>query len=114
MANPISSDLPNFSKQLIKETVQGVIKVLAKDNPFSQLVFNTPQAAQYLNTSPSFLTRLRAKGKGPPYIQIESAIRYRRTDIDAWLSQQVIQPANDSQPFLEPPQCSPHMLETEE
>ena len=97
MTDSIPSDLPRFSKQLIEKTVPAVIKELAKGNPFSQSVFNTPQAARYVNTSPSFLTRLRSQGKGPPYIQIESAIRYRSSDIDAWLGQRVTQPANDSQ-----------------
>jgi len=97
MTNSIPSDFSRFSKQLIEETVPAVIKEFAKSHSFCQSVFNTRQAAQYLNTSPSFLTRLRAKGKGPPYIQIESAIRYRSSDIDAWLGQRVTQPANDSQ-----------------
>ena len=114
MADSIPSDFFSFSKQLIEETVHAVIKNLAKDNSFSQSVFKTPQAAKYLQLSPSFLTRLRAKGKGPPYIHIESAIRYQRSDIDDWLGQRVTKPAHDSQTFQGTPQFYPQARKKKE
>lgn len=92
MADPNYSSLPPFTKQLIEETVQAVIKELEKSNLFPESLFDTPQTAQYLNTSASLLSLLRAKDKGPPYVQIESAIRYRRSDIDNWLGHLVIRP----------------------
>ena len=30
-------------------------------------------------------TKWRAKAKGPPFIRVGRLIRYRRSDIDAWL-----------------------------
>lgn len=87
MPDPNCSSPSHFSKQLITETVQAVLKELAKDNPFAQLVFNTPQAARFLKISPSLLACLRAKNKGPRYLKIESAIRYKRCDIEDWLAE---------------------------
>ena len=108
------SSLSPSPTQFITETVQAVLKEVEKGRPFSPSLFTTPQAARYLNTSASFLASLRAKGKGPPYIQIESAIRFLRSDIDAWLSQQVIQPANDSQSFVTLQQFAPPKRTTPE
>ena len=51
MPDPNYSSLPPFTKQLIEETVQAVIKEFEKSNPFPQSLFDTPQTAQYLNTS---------------------------------------------------------------
>lgn len=30
-------------------------------------------------------TKWRAKGKGPPFIKLGRLVRYRRSDVDAWL-----------------------------
>ena len=92
MSAPFQTQLSDFTTCLIEKTVQTVLEQLAQAHPVFRSVFDTKQAAQYLSASPSFLNRLRSKGKGPPYIQIESAIRYQRIDIDAWLSNHVMQP----------------------
>lgn len=46
------------------------------------------QAAKYLGSAPSSLYQLKHKNEGPKYYQpggIYTAIRYRASDLDAWL-----------------------------
>ena len=48
----------------------------------------TPQAAQYLDVSESFLEKKRVFGDGPPYSKIGRSVLYRRAALDAWLTEQ--------------------------
>ena len=51
-------------------------------------VMTTKQAAEYLQISERTLQRWRDEGRGPKYIQPEpKVIRYRESDITAWLEQ---------------------------
>ncbi|MCC6798186.1 MAG: helix-turn-helix domain-containing protein [Candidatus Hydrogenedentes bacterium] len=51
------------------------------------------EACQYLNVSRSFLARSRMEGRregrtpGPPYIKINTAIRYSFEDLSSWLKE---------------------------
>jgi excisionase family DNA binding protein len=44
------------------------------------------EAAQYLRSSTSTLAKLRVYGGGPDFTRIGKAIRYRRDDLDAWMT----------------------------
>lgn len=44
-------------------------------------VLTTQEAAQLLGVHPKSLERMRAQGKGPKYVRIGKAIRYRRSDL---------------------------------
>ena len=47
----------------------------------------TVEAAFLLGLSPRTVEALRLRGGGPPYIQItQKAVRYRRRDLDAWIT----------------------------
>jgi predicted DNA-binding transcriptional regulator AlpA len=50
--------------------------------------FTTIEAAAYLKLSRQYLegARHRADGKGPPFIKLDRAVRYRRGDLDAWMA----------------------------
>jgi predicted DNA-binding transcriptional regulator AlpA len=48
--------------------------------------FNTKQAAEYLSLSYQYLEIARHKGTGPQYIKLAKAVRYRREDLDGWMS----------------------------
>lgn len=54
--------------------------------PTSPLV-TSRDAAAYLNVSESTLSRWRADEKGPPFLQLDGIIRYRRDALDAWLDE---------------------------
>jgi predicted DNA-binding transcriptional regulator AlpA len=47
-----------------------------------------PEAAAYIDMSPSWLQHSRVTGTGPKYLKIGNAVRYRTEDLDEWLAQQ--------------------------
>jgi excisionase family DNA binding protein len=47
------------------------------------------EAADYLRSSESTLAKKRLNGDGPPFVRIGRAIRYRRSDLDAWMARSV-------------------------
>jgi plasmid stability protein len=54
---------------------------------FTSPFLTTAEAAQYLRVSEAYLAHHRgpkAKG-GPPFLRLGHGIRYRRTDLDAWV-----------------------------
>lgn len=55
------------------------------------------QAADILQISPSTLQHLRVSGRkgraGPPWIKMGKSVRYRRSDLDAWIENQVVRPS---------------------
>lgn len=48
-------------------------------------IFTTPEAASYLRLAKPTLERFRTSGDGPRYCKLGGAVRYRRSDLDAWL-----------------------------
>jgi len=52
-------------------------------------LLNTPQAAQYLGLGKTTLEKARVYGKGPKYVRMGRAVRYRPADLDAWLEGRV-------------------------
>jgi excisionase family DNA binding protein len=46
---------------------------------------NQKQAAQFLGLSPRTLESWRLTGNGPAYIKVGRRVRYRRSDLEAWL-----------------------------
>ena len=46
----------------------------------------TPEAAAYLELSPRTLNTYRVTGAGPAFYRFGPLARYRRSDLDAWLS----------------------------
>jgi predicted DNA-binding transcriptional regulator AlpA len=52
------------------------------------------QAAILLNLSSRTLQAWRSKSVGPPFVRAGRAIRYRRSDILAWIETKVVMSAN--------------------
>lgn len=48
-------------------------------------IFNTREAAAYVRLGKPTLERFRISGDGPRYCKLGGAVRYRKTDLDAWL-----------------------------
>jgi hypothetical protein len=48
----------------------------------------TEEAGAYLKLAPQTLeaARHKADGSGPPYIKLPRAVRYRRSQLDAWMA----------------------------
>jgi predicted DNA-binding transcriptional regulator AlpA len=53
----------------------------AQDSPF----IDEKQLCADLGISSVTATKWRAKAAGPPYIKVGRLVRYRRTDVEAWL-----------------------------
>jgi predicted DNA-binding transcriptional regulator AlpA len=51
-----------------------------------------PEAAQYITLSRAYLRQARRKGRGPSYIKIGRAIRYRIADLDEFLNAHRVEP----------------------
>lgn len=50
-----------------------------------QNLLTTPKAAEYLGLSRNTLNRWRWDGRGPRYLKLGSAVRYRISDLDAFI-----------------------------
>ena len=51
----------------------------------------TIEAATYLGLSKSTTEKLRHFGGGPRYLKFGRAVRYRQQDLDAWLTDRLIE-----------------------
>jgi excisionase family DNA binding protein len=49
------------------------------------------EAAEYLRSSTSTLAKARMYKRGPLFVRIGRAVRYRQSDLDAWMSASVAQ-----------------------
>jgi predicted DNA-binding transcriptional regulator AlpA len=49
-------------------------------------LLETPAAAKYIDKSASWLNKARARGEGPRYVKIGGSIRYRPSDLDAYVT----------------------------
>lgn len=56
------------------------------------------QAAKYIGISEGALRLWRSEGKGPRHFRAgEKLVRYRRTDLDAWIEARLSAPAETGQ-----------------
>ena len=46
---------------------------------------NEREAADYLNVKPQTMAVWRCNGNGPKFVKLNRAVRYRLSDIEAWL-----------------------------
>ena len=53
-------------------------------------ILTTLEAAQYVRLGKPTLERARVTGEGPRYAKLGGAVRYRRADLDAWLSSRIV------------------------
>jgi excisionase family DNA binding protein len=47
-------------------------------------------AAKLLRLSERTLERLRLQGGGPPFVKAGRSVRYRESDLDAWIAARVV------------------------
>ena len=53
-------------------------------------ILTTPELAQEFNVAEITLRKWRLGGTGPRFIRVGANIRYRRSDIDAWLASRTV------------------------
>lgn len=54
--------------------------------------FTSRQAAQYLSISVKCLEKWRSLREGPPYVKLGRSVRYRRDDLDTYMTQRLVKP----------------------
>ena len=47
---------------------------------------DTSDLARRTKTSESYWNKMRVAGDGPPYVKVGRLVRYRRADVDTWIS----------------------------
>lgn len=52
------------------------------------------EAAEYLRSSTSTLAKARMHKRGPNFLRIGRAVRYRQSDLDAWMTASVAEDIN--------------------
>ena len=57
---------------------------------------DTAAAADYVGLSKSTLEKLRVFGTGPKYLKLNRAVRYRVSDLEAWLSQRIVSSTSEA------------------
>ena len=62
-------------------------------------ILDTAGAAEYLKLSTPTVERLRLTGNGPAFCKLtpgpRGSVRYRRTDLDAWLASRLVKSTSD-------------------
>ncbi len=57
----------------------------SNDNQAPPEFFDVKTLCAFLGISCVTATKWRAKAKGPPFIKVGRLVRYRRSDVEAWL-----------------------------
>lgn len=59
--------------------------------PTAPQLLRTPEAAAYTGLSVSSLTKFRCAGKGPRFVRLCGAVRYRPQDLDDWMAGGIVE-----------------------
>jgi excisionase family DNA binding protein len=62
----------------------------------SEIYYTACEAAEYLRSSQSTLAKLRLYGGGPVFTRIGRVIRYRRSDLDRWMSEKLTRSTSEA------------------
>jgi hypothetical protein len=80
--NAITTENPRFN---IQNKQRGGIMQTAEASAI-KAILNTKEAADYLTLKPATLEAWRCRGGGPVFVKLGKACRYRKEDLDAFLS----------------------------
>lgn len=58
-------------------------------------ILTTTEAAAYVRLSKPTMERFRLSGYGAPYVKLGGAVRYRKSDLDAWLESRRIRSTSE-------------------
>jgi len=73
----------------------------ADQNTVTAALLDTPEAAMYLgNLQPTTLEQWRWNGKGPKFIKLNRAVRYRRSDLDEFIERRIFGSTTEAQQTL--------------
>ena len=75
-----------LSPKQLEATLTNEIPYKAANSP----AVNTAGAAHYLSLAESTLEKARVSGSGPRYLKLGRAVRYRLSDLDAWMAERAV------------------------
>lgn len=58
-------------------------------------MLTVPQLSEWLGTTSGNLAQMRYLGTGPKFVKLGRAVRYRQSDVEAWLVAQTRQQTGD-------------------
>lgn len=61
-----------------------------------QDITDTRGAASYVKLSAVTLERFRLTGDGPAFCKLGKAVRYRKSDLDAWLASRLVRSTSNT------------------
>jgi|SRR5579864_5175515 len=76
---------PQIEKPIVKPTANNPPAVNPASLPKQSEMLNEMQVAAYLNISVATVRRWRLFRKGPRFVKIGSAVRYKHGDVEMWL-----------------------------
>lgn len=53
---------------------------------------NERDVAEQLGVALRTVTNWRSRGQGPPYVKMNRGVKYRQTDLDAWVESRTVRP----------------------
>tara|TARA_B100001179_G_C18598094_1_gene408338 strand:+ start:1996 stop:2187 length:192 start_codon:yes stop_codon:yes gene_type:complete len=59
------------------------------------MLIHETEAAKYLGMSISWMQRSRWDGSGPPFVKLNHAVRYRKSDLDSWIEARLQRSTSD-------------------
>lgn len=59
-------------------------------------VFTTSEAAAYTKMAVPTLERFRLTGEGPMFAKLGGSVRYRRCDLDAWITSRLVRSTSET------------------
>jgi predicted DNA-binding transcriptional regulator AlpA len=62
----------------------------------TRMLVDTIGAAAHLGLSPSTLEKLRVSGRGPQYLKLGRAVRYRLDDLARWADERVVRSTSET------------------
>lgn len=87
-------DQKSLTKELraeIRQALTSEIRSIIKGNrPLPRRLLTEKETADLLGVSVKTLPVWRHKGKGPDYVKIESSIRYKLADINAYIKKKTV------------------------
>lgn len=64
----------------------------SKEQDFDMPLMTSDDLADYLGVPKKTLEQWRYLGKGPAYAKVGKHVRYRRSDVDAWVDSRIVGP----------------------
>lgn len=87
---------PEVVEALAEAVAARVADLIQPVPPQADEILDTAGAAAYLRLSKTQMEIWRCRGGGPPFVKLQRRVRYKRSDLNAWLAGR--QRANTGEP----------------